>query len=270
MIRLTHIRILRLLPYLLLERERPANKDDSRRESKEVNKVSHLLSILSRSYVAGGTTNVPAPQGRRSTIMRSSADLSGLSSRRLLLVIVALMAALAAALAVYFSLGARPAEAYTALCGYPEQPVRNLGPGHPNALIPIFDPQTCEQVGTVHDKFMGESLKRYVSEQYILRNVEPLTTFQAYVWIWFFDAGCEQNGAPFVQKSLSFTTDKNGNGRATLDVPAPGTPGSVIPPEATNATHCFVYVFEANNGTIQYRTPGTAAYEDVPGRPPNV
>ena len=202
--------------------------------------------------------------------MKPSADLSGLRSHRSWLTVLALMGALAVSLVLYFSLAARPAEAYTALCSYPEQPVRNLGPGHPNALIPIFDPQTCEQVGTVHDKFMGESQKRYVSEQYVLRGVESKTTFQAYLWIWFDDPGCEQNGAPFVQQSLSFTTDGTGMGRTTLDVPAPTPdPDSVIPIGATGRTHCFVYVFEANNGTIQYRTPGTAAYEDVPGPPAN-
>lgn len=146
-------------------------------------------------------------------------------------------------------------------------PIRNLGPGHPNALLPVYDPATCEQVGTVHDKFMGESLKRYVSEQYILRGVQPNTTFTAHLEIWFNDSTCQQSGQPFVQPSLSFTTNAQGNGRITLDVAAPGTPGSPIPPQATGLTHCFVYVFTA--GSTQYRTPPTPAYEDVPGRPAN-
>ena len=172
------------------------------------------------------------------------------------------------ALSMALTLGPQSAEAQ---CDVLKKaaPVRNLGPGHPNALLPVYNPTNCEIVGTVHDKFMGESLKRYVSEQYTLRGVEPNTTFEAHLEIGFNDAACARTAPPFIQPSLSFKTDRRGNGKTTLDVAAPGSPGSPIPPQATKLTHCFVYVFEANNGGIRYQTPPTPAYEDVPGGLPN-
>ena len=189
--------------------------------------------------------------------MRQAADLLGLGNRRSLLVIITILAALAASLALYFSLGTSPAAAQ-------DDPVRNLE-GHRAAQIPLYD-ENGNQVGTVHDQFSGSGdTKHYFKEIFRLTDALPNTTYQAYVLVYFNDPTCQ--GTPFRQPSVQLVTDKHGRAHEDITGSAPGRADSPIPPAAAGLTHGFVYEVVSSDGSEVYQTPCTAAYEDVEGGP---
>jgi hypothetical protein len=197
--------------------------------------------------------------------MRQSADLSGLSSRRSLLVVTALLAALTASVALYFSLGVQPATAQQPQlqCGYEQKHIRNQG-GHNSQRIPIFAID-CREHGFMLDHFGGQAPQNWVIETFQLRSASPETEYQAYVEVRF---DCNEPAPQFKQPGEKFVTDPRGNAHGQIKVYNPGDPRSPVPVSLVGQVLCYTYTFEGADGSY-FATPPTYAKVDCGGGPPD-